>query len=1085
MENVYGISPQMKHYGCVVDLLSQSGRLERAYEFILKMPIPADVVLWRILLSACKFHGNITLAETVSKKLLELDAGNSGNYVLISDTCASAGKWDFMLKSSLITGYFSTKILYFDLTKLLDCHLKIMDRSWMYGKRDFVYLERLEEFLSCAVEHQRLHGDNQFVCPCTLCQNRKKVNSRDELREHLILKGFKADYNVWVWYGESVNDICSNVNFGINDKDGDQIDVGVENDDEIFENIDMDDNIELDNDNIDGLMKDLEEDIVECPIIFQRMVDNSKKPLYPNGSKFSLLLAVLKLFTLKAGNGWSDKSFTSLLELLCQMLPEDAEYMWWHQKGRNRDGRLRHVADSPQWRKIDRTFPEFGSEPRNLRLGLCTDGINPFGTLSTQHSCWPVMLVIYNIPPWLTTKSKYIMLTLLISGPKQPGNDIDVYLAPLIEDLKLLWNVGTDKGCLVCGDDIESDWLEHSGKFSYRGGRRFLPENHQYRKKKKAFYGKTEHRKPPLFLSGEEYYDKVKNITTIFGKPYIPPPDGVYHTKRSIFWELPYWQHLYVRHCIDVMHVEKNVFDSLIGTLLNMPNKTKDGVKARNDMAARGRIELKPIEKGKRIYIPPSCTTLSKKEKMIVCESLKGVKVPHGYSSNISRLVSIKDSKLVGMKSHDCHVMLTQLLYVAIRSVLPKHVRQVITKLCLFFDAINSKDIHPDTLDDLQADVVVTLCELEMYFPISFFDIMVHLVIHLVREIKLCGPVFQRNMWAMEREMGTYKRRMMNRCRPEGSIVEATIACETIQFCVDYMADVQPIGFPISRHEGRLLGKGTLGKKQMSVDRDSFQKAHLYVLQHMTEVHPYLTEHLDLLKLQNPHKRDDWLLNEHSRTFAEWFKGKVMSELSTQSHNISANLRWLAYGPKSNITSFEGYDINGFCFYTSRQDEKSTMQNSGVTLLASSEEYVGKGKDPVDITRAYYGKIEDIWELEYVTFSVPLFQCKWVDCDKGVTVDDMGFISVNFNVVGHIHEPFILASQAKQVFYIEDPLDKRSSVVRYGKRRILGVEGVVDEEEYDQLDELASYFVSVDRFKIYVMKVICVKIMMRVYGLIN
>ncbi|XP_074299528.1 uncharacterized protein LOC141630649 [Silene latifolia] len=502
------------------------------------------------------------------------------------------------------------------------------------------------------------------------------------------------------------------------------------------------------------------------------------------------------------------------------------------------------------------------------------------------------------------------------------------------------------------------------------------------------------------------------------------------------------------------MHVEKNVFDSLIGTLLNMPNKTKDGVKARNDMAARGRIELKPIEKGKRIYIPPSCTTLSKKEKMIVCESLKGVKVPHGYSSNISRLVSIKDSKLVGMKSHDCHVMLTQLLPVAIRSVLPKHVRQVITKLCLFFDAINSKDIHPDTLDDLQADVAVTLCELEMYFPISFFDIMVHLVIHLVREIKLCGPVFQRNMWAMEREMGTYKRRMKNRCRPEGSIVEATIACETIQFCVDYMADVQPIGFPISRHEGRLLGKGTLGKKQMSVDRDSFQKAHLYVLQHMTEVHPYLTEHLDLLKLQNPHKRDDWLLNEHSRTFAEWFKGKVMSELSTQSHNVSANLRWLAYGPKSNITSFEGYDINGFCFYTSRQDEKSTMQNSGVTLLASSEEYVGKGKDPVDITRAYYGKIEDIWELEYVTFSVPLFRCKWVDCDKGVTVDDMGFISVNFNVVGHIHEPFILASQAKQVFYIEDPLDKRSSVVRYGKRRILGVEGVVDEEEYDQLDEL-------------------------------
>ncbi|KAL9240416.1 hypothetical protein vseg_014640 [Gypsophila vaccaria] len=94
MEDVHGVMPEMKHYGCVVDLLSRSGRLERAYEFILEMPIAADLVLWRILLSACKLHGNVTLAETVSKKLLELDASSSGNFVLLSDTYAGAEKWD-------------------------------------------------------------------------------------------------------------------------------------------------------------------------------------------------------------------------------------------------------------------------------------------------------------------------------------------------------------------------------------------------------------------------------------------------------------------------------------------------------------------------------------------------------------------------------------------------------------------------------------------------------------------------------------------------------------------------------------------------------------------------------------------------------------------------------------------------------------------------------------------------------------------------------------------------------------------------------------------------------------------------------
>ncbi|KAL9225974.1 hypothetical protein vseg_001839 [Gypsophila vaccaria] len=598
-----------------------------------------------------------------------------------------------------------------------------------------------------------------------------------------------------------------------------------------------------------------------------------------------------------------------------------------------------------------------------------------------------------------------------------------------------------------------SDWLEHSGKYAYMGHRRFLPAEHPYRKRKKTFYGKTEHRPAPFILSGKEYHARVKNMTREFGKPYIPPGDRVYHTKKSIFWDLPYWEHLSVRHCIDVMHVEKNVFDSIIGTLLNMPSKTKDSVKGRHDMVARGRFEVNPIEKGKRTYLPPTCTTLSRNEKKVVCESLKGLKVPHGYSSNISRLVSVKDSKLVGLKSHDCHVLLTQLLPVAIRSVLPSHVRQVITKLCRFFSVINGKDIDPDSLDNLQADVIVILCELEMYFPISFFDIMVHLIVHLVREIKICGPVFQRNMWAMEREMGTYKRRMKNRYRPEGSIVEATVASETLGFCQDYLKNVQPLGLPTSRHEGRLQGKGTLGRKIIKVDGASFDKAHMYVLQHMMEVHPYLNEHFALLKRQYPHKHETWLMSEQSRLFAQWFKEKVMTEVSNPTNEISEDLRWLAHRPNRNFLSYEGYDINGFCFYTYRQDEKSTMQNSGVTIVASSLQYVGRAKKPVDITQSYYGVIDDIWELDYREFSVPIFRCKWIDCEKGVKIDDLGFILVDFNVIGYIDDPFILASQAKQVFFVQDPLDNRRSIVRYGKRRILGVDGVVDEEEYDQLDE--------------------------------
>ena len=102
--------------------------------------------------------------------------------------------------------------------------------------------------------------------------------------------------------------------------------------------------------------------------------------------------------------------------------------MTWHADERIEDTKLRHPADSPQWKKIDHENPEFKEEERNLRLSLATDGINPHGVQSSTHNTWPVIVMIYNLPPHLIMKRKFMMLSMLISGPRQPGNDIDVYL---------------------------------------------------------------------------------------------------------------------------------------------------------------------------------------------------------------------------------------------------------------------------------------------------------------------------------------------------------------------------------------------------------------------------------------------------------------------------------------------------------------------------------------------------------------------------------------------------------------------------------------------------------------------------------
>jgi len=87
-----------------------------------------------------------------------------------------------------------------------------------------------------------------------------------------------------------------------------------------------------------------------------------------------------------------------------------------------------------------------------------------------------------------------------------------------------------------------------------------------------------------------------------------------------------------------------------------------------------------------------------------------GVKVPQGYSSNIKSLVQLKELKLVGLKSHDCHVLMQQLLVVAIRDILPNKVRLAITRLCFFFNAICSKVLDPVKFDDLENKAAIILC---------------------------------------------------------------------------------------------------------------------------------------------------------------------------------------------------------------------------------------------------------------------------------------------------------------------------------------------------------------------------------------
>ncbi len=122
--------------------------------------------------------------------------------------------------------------------------------------------------------------------------------------------------------------------------------------------------------------------------------------------------------------------------------PKIAVDMRWHKEKRVDDETLRHPADGEEWKNFDRQHPEFSKDPQNVRLGLATDGFNPFGNMSTSYSMWPVIVMPYNLPPWKCMKEQFCMLSLLIPGKTAPGKEIDVYLRPLIDELKELWKDG-------------------------------------------------------------------------------------------------------------------------------------------------------------------------------------------------------------------------------------------------------------------------------------------------------------------------------------------------------------------------------------------------------------------------------------------------------------------------------------------------------------------------------------------------------------------------------------------------------------------------------------------------------------------
>lgn len=238
------------------------------------------------------------------------------------------------------------------------------------------------------------------------------------------------------------------------------------------------------------------------------------------------------------------------------------------------------------------------------------------------------------------------------------------------------------------------------------------------------------------------------------------------------------------RSLLDVMHIEKNICESLVKILYGIT----DTAASRRDMEEE---QIKPhlwVRRGEgeegNFVKPPAPYVLTKDEQIFLLQQIEGISVPTGYCGNMKK--HILKNKLGNMKSHDFHILLQFILPVCLRHLMHPGPRTAIIRLGRLFTMLCKKILSIEELYNLEVYAAETVCLLEIWFPPSVFDTMWHLPIHLVKQVKECGPVANTWCYPIERHMGFYKRYIRKRSRPEACIANAYMYEEALGFCTEY-----------------------------------------------------------------------------------------------------------------------------------------------------------------------------------------------------------------------------------------------------------------------------------------------------------
>ncbi|GKB01986.1 hypothetical protein Tco_0830030 [Tanacetum coccineum] len=253
-----------------------------------------------------------------------------------------------------------------------------------------------------------------------------------------------------------------------------------------------------------------------------------------------------------------------------------------------------------------------------------------------------------------------------------------------------------------------------------------------------------------------------------------------------------------------------------------------------------------------------------------------------------------------------------------LQQYLQMRLQKPIIELCLFFKQICSQTLMEDDMLKAQSKVVDILCNLELIYPPAFFDIMIHLVIHLPLEALEGGPIRPRWMFPFERFMKKLKGYVRNKAKPEGSIAEGYVAEEALTFSSHYFREF---------------------------DAQELKKVIWYVLHNSPEIDTYRSQ----FKSKFPNKG-------HEREVPNCLTIRQRHVDNDPGVSATSELFALACGPTPTPISVNSCVVNGVRFVVHSRDERRTTQNSGICSPGGND------------GEMYYGQLQEILEFSYLSF---------------------------------------------------------------------------------------------------------------------